>query len=130
MTARGLPGIIGHATLPHEPASPQDGIVMLSDSAVLATTLRSGQNPWPSLNAWRASGGGAGVPIETHIGTEPYFAREVPLATSPAVSVIILRSRDEAFGSYDRVKTAALVALLVVVVAAIWGALTIVKRQL
>ena len=59
---------------------------------------------------WRA-----GVPIETHIGTEPYFAREVPLATSPAVSVIILRSRDEAFGSYDRVKTAALVALLVVV---------------
>jgi len=108
----------------------QDGIVMLSDGAVLATTLRSGQNPWPSLNAWRASGGGAGVPIETHIGTEPYFAREVPLATSPAVSVIILRSRDEAFGSYDRVKTAGLVALLVVVVAAIWGALTIVKRQL
>jgi len=59
------------------------------------------------------------VPIETHIGTEPYFAREVPLATSPAVSVIILRSRDEAFSSYDRLKTTALVVLLIVVTAAI-----------
>ena len=98
----------------------QDGVVLLSDGAVLATTLRSGQNPWPSLGAWRASGGSAGVPIETRIGTDTYFAREVPLATRPAVSVIILRSRDEAFGSFDRVKTTVLVVLLAILTAAIW----------
>jgi serine/threonine protein kinase len=97
----------------------QDGVVLVSDGAVLGSTLRSGQNPWPSLAAWRASGGSAGVPIETRIGADTYFAREVPLATRPAVSVIILRSRDEAFGPYDRVKTTVLVVLLVVVAATI-----------
>ena len=103
----------------------QDGVVLLSDGAVLATTLRSGQNPWPSLGAWRASGGSAGVAIDTRIGTDAYFAREVPLATRPAVSVIILRSGDDAFGPFGRVKATVLVVLLIVVAAAIsivvWG---------
>ena len=103
----------------------QDGVILLSDSAVLGTTLRSGQNPWQSLGAWRASGGSAGASIETRIGADTYFAREVPLAAHPAVSVILLRSRTEAFGPYDRVQTTVLVVLLVVVTAAIstvvWG---------
>ena len=58
----------------------QDGIVLLSDSAVLGTTLRSGQNPWRSIAEWRASGGSAEAPIEVRIGTLTYFAREVLLA--------------------------------------------------
>ena len=103
----------------------QDGVVLLSDNAALGTTLRSGQNPWGSLGAWRASGGSSGTPIEARIGADIYFAREVPLATRPAVSVIIIRSRDEAFRPYDRVLTTVLVILLVVVTAAIstawWG---------
>ncbi len=46
---QGFAQAVGEAT--------QDGIVLLSDSAVLGTTLRSGQNPWRSLADWRASGG-------------------------------------------------------------------------
>jgi|RhiMethySRZTD1v2_1073278.scaffolds.fasta_scaffold03760_3 protein kinase-like protein len=96
----------------------QDGVVLLSDSAALGTTLRSGQNPWRSLEAWRAAGGSAGAPIEVRIGTDTGFAREVTLASRPAVSVIIVRSRDEAFAPYARLQATLLMVLLVVVAAA------------
>jgi hypothetical protein len=96
----------------------RDGVVLLSDSAALGTTLRSDQNPWRSLEAWRAAGGSAGAPIEVRIGTQTYFAREVTLATRPAVSAIIVRSRDEALAPYDRAQRTMLAVLLVVVAAA------------
>jgi len=82
----------------------QDGIVVLSDNAVLGTTLRSGQNPWRSLADWRSAGGNAEAPVEARIGTLAYFAREVPLASRPAVAVVIVRSRDEAFAPYQRLQ--------------------------
>jgi hypothetical protein len=82
----------------------QDGIVLLSDSAVLGTTLRSGQNPWRSLAEWRSSGGKAETPVETRVGGQASFAREVVLATRPAVALIIVRSRDEAFAPYQRMQ--------------------------
>ena len=92
----------------------QDGIVLLSDSAVLGTTLRSGQNPWRSLADWRASGGTAESAIETRIGTLMYFAREVLLASRPAVAVIIVRARDEAVGPYQRVQRRLMLIALIV----------------
>ena len=82
----------------------QDGIVVLSDGAVLGTTLRSGQNPWRSLADWRSSGGNAEAPVETRIGSLTYFAREVPLASRPAVAVVIVRSHEEAFAPYQRMQ--------------------------
>ena len=98
----------------------QDGIVVLSDGAVLGTTLRSGQNPWRSLAEWRSAGGNPETPVETRIGTLAYFAREVPLASRPAVAVIIVRSRDEAFAPYQRMQKRLL--LIASLVAAIAGA--------
>jgi serine/threonine protein kinase len=97
----------------------QDGVVMLSDGAVLGTTLRSGQNPWRSLAEWRAAGGNAAAPVEVRIGTLTYFAREVPLASRPAVGLVIVRSQDEAFAPYQRMQRRLL--LIVSIVAALAG---------
>ena len=103
---QGFAQAVGEAT--------QDGIVLLSDSAVLGTTLRSGQNPWRSLADWRASGGTAEAAIETRIGTLTYFAREVLLASRPAVAVIIVRARDEAVGPYQRMQRRMMLIALIV----------------
>jgi hypothetical protein len=98
----------------------QDGIVLLSDSAVLGTTLRSGQNPWRSLAEWRSSGGNAETPVDTRVGSQAYFAREVALATRPAVALVIVRGRDEAFAPYQRLqKRLLLIASFVAAVAAV-----------
>jgi Protein kinase domain/Double sensory domain of two-component sensor kinase len=111
----------------------QDGVVLLSDSAVLGTTLRSGQNPWRSLAAWRASGGSAGGTIETRIGTQSYFAHEVPLGSRPAVSAVIVRSRDEAFAPYDRLQKGvmmiALIAGAAVLSSALWAPRLVRRRR-
>ncbi len=105
--------VVGEAT--------QDGIVLLSDSAVLGTTLRSGQNPWRSLAEWRAAGGSAEAPLEVRIGTQTYFAREVLLAKRPAVAVVVVRGRDEAFAPYQRLQTRLMLVALVVIAAAAAG---------
>ena len=101
----------------------QDGIVLLSDSAVLGTTLRSGQNPWRSIAEWRASGGSAEAPIEVRIGTLTYFAREVLLAKRPEVAVVVVRARDEAFAPYQRMQRRLMLIALVVAAVAVSGAI-------
>ena len=101
----------------------QDGIVLLSDSAVLGTTLRSGQNPWRSIAEWRASGGSAEAPIEVRIGTLTYFAREVLLAKTPEVAVVVVRARDEAFAPYQRMQRQLMLIALVVAAVAVSGAI-------
>jgi hypothetical protein len=101
----------------------QDGIVLLSDSAVLGTTLRSGQNPWRSLADWRASGGTAEAPLEIRIGTQTYFAREVLLASRPAVAAVIVRARDEALGPYQRMQSRLMLIALIVAAVTMSGAL-------
>ena len=112
---QGFAQAVGEAT--------QDGIVLLSDSAVLGTTLRSGQNPWRSLADWRASGGTAEAAIETRIGTLTYFAREVLLGSRPAVAVIIVRARDEAVGPYQRMQRRLMLIALIVAAVILTGAL-------
>jgi hypothetical protein len=101
----------------------QDGVVVLSDTAVLGTTLRSGQNPWRSIAEWRASGGSAEAATEVRIGTLTYFAREVLLAKTPAVAVVIVRARDEAFAPYHRMQRRLMLIALIVAAVTASGAL-------
>ena len=112
---QGFAQAVGEAT--------QDGIVLLSDSAVLGTTLRSDQNPWRSLADWRAAGGTAEAAIETRIGTLTYFAREVLLASRPAVAVIIVRARDEAVGPYQGMQRRLMLIALIVAAVILTGVL-------
>ena len=101
----------------------EDGVVVLSDSGVLGTTLRSGQNPWRSLAEWRASGGSAEAPIEVRIGTLTYVAREVLLAERPAVAVVVVKARDEAFAPYQRMQRRLILIALIVAAVAVSGAI-------
>ena len=57
--------------------------------------------------------------VETRVGSQASFAREVVLATRPAVALIIARSRDEAFAPYQRMQKRLL--LIASIAAAIAG---------
>jgi hypothetical protein len=78
----------------------QDEVLLLSEEGVLASTLRARQLPWTSLTAWRDAGGTAGDVLNVEIGSQTYAAREVPLDTDPAVSVILVKPRVESAGGF------------------------------
>ncbi len=101
----------------------QDEIVLLSETQVLASTLRTAQIPWRSLAAWRTSGGRADDIVNVRIGTQEYAARELNLAEQPALSVILVRSREEALAPYRRMQRALLLLGLAVLTVAVMGAL-------
>ena len=82
----------------------EDAVVLLSEQAALASTLRDRQTPWASLGAWRTNSGGTDRFIDTRIGTERYAAREVSLSAEPAVSIIILQSRDDIEAPYGNIE--------------------------
>jgi hypothetical protein len=102
----------------------QDEVVLLSDRQVLASTLRSAQTPWRSLADWKDAAGGADGFVDVRIGTQRYATREVSLTSDPAVSAIILKSRDEAIGPYLRMQRGLLIlgviALGGVLLGAVW----------
>jgi hypothetical protein len=105
----------------------QDDVVLLSRQDVLASTLRADQIPWRSLDVWHASGGRADRSVDGRLGTQRFAAREVTLASSPAVSAIIVKSRDDAMGPYLRIQRAVIVIGLLVLVVAVLGVLWISK---
>jgi hypothetical protein len=74
----------------------QDEVLLLSDENVLASTLRAEQRPWLSLKAWHAAGGRIDQFLEVAIAGQRYSAREVAISSQPAVSVIVVKSQDEA----------------------------------
>jgi len=76
-----------------------DDVVVLSERDMLASTLREPQIPWRSLESWRKDSAGA-TASEVRIGAQQYAAREVKLADTPAVSVIVVTSRDEGTEDY------------------------------
>jgi hypothetical protein len=78
----------------------QDEVLLLSDENTLASTLREGQQPWASLKAWRAAGGGSDGFLDVEIGSQRYAAREVSIRSQPAVSVIVVKSRDDVGSAY------------------------------
>ena len=60
--------------------------------------------------------------VEVTIGVQQFVAREVPLVDKPAVSAVILKSRDEAAQPFGRIQNSlGLVALLGLAAAAIAG---------
>ncbi len=102
----------------------QDEVVLLSDQTVLASTLRDVQTPWRSLQAWQAAKVRSDRFVEVQIGTEGYAAREITLASNPAVSAILVKSKDEAIGPYARIQRGLLVigvaALALVLLGSVW----------
>lgn len=80
-----------------------DDVVVLSHEAVLGSSLRGAQNPWGSLADWRAAGGTGTRSIEVGIGARRALAREVPLVSEPAVSVVIVSWDDEDAEPFRRI---------------------------
>jgi hypothetical protein len=102
-------------------ASTQDDTILLSDNAVLATTLRAGVAPWRSLRQWRSAAPGGDRPTLVRIGSQQFAAREIRLAAEPSVSVITIKSRDEAIGPYRSIQRGLLVIALLGLVTAAGG---------
>jgi hypothetical protein len=102
----------------------QDEVVLLSDQQVLASTLRAVQTPWRSLEDWRATVGQSDRFVDVSISGQRYAAREVTLTRAPAVSAIIVKSKDEAIGPYVRIQRGLLIigvaALAMVLLSSLW----------
>jgi hypothetical protein len=89
----------------------QDEVVLLSDTSALASTLRTAA-PWRTRDDWRGAGGGPERSTSVTIGVQQFVAREVPLVDKPAVSAVILKSRDEAAQAFGGMHTALLLVAL------------------
>jgi hypothetical protein len=99
----------------------QDEVVLLSRDEVLGSTFRAPQTPWRSLAVWRADGGRADRSIDVRIGLQRFTAREVTLTSEPPLSVLLLRSWDDAVGPYRRIERGLLAIGVVALAGAILG---------
>ena len=106
----------------------QDEVLLLSDRRMVASTLKGAETPWHSRDEWRRAGGRPDGSVGVGIGVHRFEAREVVLAGQPALSAVILKSRDEAIEPFQRIQNGiVLIGLLCVVVAAagsVWIART------
>jgi hypothetical protein len=105
----------------------QDEVVILSDTGLLASTLRAGQTPWRSRDEWRRAGGRSDGASEVSIGSQRFAAREVRLADRPAIGVIVLKSRDEAIAPFRRIQDGVIVIGLLCAAVAAAGSLWIAR---
>jgi serine/threonine protein kinase len=94
-----------------------DETVLLSQSALLGSTLAGGQAPWKSLEEWRQQGGRSDRATMITLGSRHFAAREVPLTESPAVSAVIAKSRDDALEPFRGIQSG-LIAIGIVATAA------------
>ena len=101
----------------------QSDVVILSKDDLIGSTLQTAETPWRSLTAWHASGGAADRFIDVPIGSRRFVAREVPLADSPSVSVIVLNSRDDVMQSFRGIESGLFPIGVVALAAAILGSL-------
>jgi len=83
----------------------QDEIILLSDTDVLASTLRGDQPPWRSRSEWLQAGGSAEQATDVRLAGHQFAAREVRLADRPVVSGIVLRSRNEVVARLRSIET-------------------------
>jgi hypothetical protein len=105
----------------------QDEVVLVSETGVLASTLRAGQTPWTSREGWRNAGGRLDGATEVSIGGQRFAAREVRLADRPALGAIVLKSRDEAIAPFRRIQDGVLVIGLLCAAVAAAGSLWIAR---
>jgi Protein kinase domain len=82
----------------------QGEVLLLSDESMLASTLREGQRPWASLKAWQAAGGRTDRFLDLEIGRQRHSACEVSISSHPPVSVIVVKSREDAGAAYSAVE--------------------------
>jgi hypothetical protein len=101
--------------------------VLLSDSALLASTLTGGVAPWKSLEDWRRQGGRNDRATMIDIGARRFAAREVPLTRELAVSAVIAKSRDDALEPFRRIQSGLVVIGLVAAAAALLTSLWLSK---
>ena len=97
----------------------QDEVLLMSDTAVLASTLRAVQTPWRSRDEWRRVGGAVDRPSNVTIGTQEFRAREIVLANEPRLSAIVLKSRNEAIAPFRRIQSGVVVIGALCAVAAL-----------
>jgi hypothetical protein len=97
----------------------QDEIVLLSNSGILASTLRGGQGPWRSRDDWQRAGGSPDRATDVSIAGQRFAAREIRLADRPAISGILLKSRNEVAAPFRAIENGViLIGVLCVAVAA------------
>jgi Protein kinase domain len=90
-----------------------DETMLLSASALLASTVSGGEAPWRSLDEWRQQGGNPDRATMITLGSRRFAAREVRLTESPAVSAVIAKSRDDALGPFRGIQNGLVVIGLV-----------------
>ena len=104
----------------------QGEVLLLSDESVLASTLREGQRPWTSLKAWQAAGGRTDRFLEVALGSLRYAAGEVSISSRPPVSVIVVKSQEDAGAAYSAVERGVIIigvtAIGIVVLGGVWWA--------
>ena len=104
----------------------QDEIVLLASKTDLASTLRTEQAPWRSLEDWRRAGR-PGEVVDLTIAGRRYAGREVGISEMPAVAAIVLKSRDEATAPFGRLQNGVLALGLMCVAVAALGSFLIVR---
>jgi hypothetical protein len=105
----------------------EDEIVLLGADRAVAATFRSGATPWRSLGAWRGAGGRADRSLDLTVGGQRFTAREAVLTESPALSVVVARSLDEATAPFQRIERTVIVLGLVAIVLALAGSVLLVR---
>jgi hypothetical protein len=105
----------------------EEEIVLLASDRLAATTFRPGDTPWRSLEAWRRAGGRTDRSLDVTVGVQRFTAREVPLVSAPALSVVVARSRDEVAEPFQRIARGVVVLGLIAIVAALVGSVLLAR---
>ena len=101
-------------------------MILFDGRGVTGTSLRTGQVPWDSLQAFRDATGGSGTRRPFTIDGVRYSPAEIVLSNDPLVTAVMLASGGEIAGAYRGIEwgilligTAALVVLAVAGMAAV-----------
>jgi aminoglycoside phosphotransferase (APT) family kinase protein len=106
----------------------QSEVVMLSETAVAASTLRGRQDAGRTLADWQGIVAAGGRP-EVTIASRPFVARGVRLSDRPILDAILLASRDDAAAPFRRLGVTLLLVGLAFTAAAAAGAVRIARTH-
>jgi hypothetical protein len=87
----------------------QHDVVLLDAAGSRGSTLVQRAVPWGSLAAWREAGGGPGSDLPVSIGGVVYRAREVSLASTPALSAVLMSPPSAVAIPWGRLRIAVIV---------------------